>query len=171
MKLLTTWYLEMSDPENMRAKAGPRGFAVSVVAEPTPDLNRSLYRKVGGDWQWTGRLNWSAADWKAYVERDALTTGIVTMNGRPAGYFELETREEGEVEIVQLGLLPEYLGQGLGGALVTAALECAWAVPGARRVWLHTCTRDHPWALENYQRRGLQVFKTVEESVGTENLD
>jgi GNAT superfamily N-acetyltransferase len=55
------------------------------------------------------------------------------------------------------GLLPPFLGQGIGGALLTAAIERAWAMD-ARRVWVHTCTLDHPAALRNYQARGFRLY-------------
>lgn len=162
MSELTTFYLEMLDREALLAKAGPPNFAVSILAEATLDLNRQFYQKVGGDWQWTDRLKWTNEQWLAYVNRPVLTTGVVTVDGQSAGYFELESQEGGDVEIVQLGLLPEYVGRGLGGVLVTAAIESAWSITATKRVWLHTCTRDHESALENYKRRGFVVYKTVE---------
>lgn len=161
MRGLTTWYLEMRDRGDLCPKAGPTGFEVAMVAEPRPDLNLEFYRKVGGDWQWARRLKWTDDQWLEYLGHPELTTGVVTVDGQSAGYFELEAQEDGDVEIVQLGLLPEYVGCGLGGALVTAALESAWGLPKTRRVWLHTCSRDHGNALENYKRRGLVVYKTV----------
>ena len=160
MSELTTYYLEMLNREALLAKAGPPDFAVSILAEPIQDLNRHFYKKVGGDWQWTDRLKWTDEQWFAYVNRPALTTGLVTVDGQSAGYFELESQEDGEVEIVQLGLLPEYIARGLGGVLVTAAIESAWSITGTSRVWLHTCTWDHESALENYKRRGFKVYKT-----------
>jgi hypothetical protein len=45
--------------------------------------------------------------------------------------------------------------------MLTDAVESAWAA-GARRVWLHTCSFDHPGAIPNYQRRGFSIFKTEE---------
>ncbi len=60
------------------------------------------------------------------------------------------------------GLLPEFIGRGLGGPLLTAAVRRAWEIPGARRVWLHTCTEDHPQALANYLSRGFSVFRVEE---------
>jgi hypothetical protein len=42
--------------------------------------------------------------------------------------------------------------------LLTVALETALAQrPG--RVWVHTCSRDHPAALANYQARGMRVYR------------
>ena len=79
------------------------------------------------------------------------------MDGTPAGYFEIEKRPEGDVEIKNFGLLPAFIGQGLGGRLLTVERAWAW---GATRVWLHTCTHDHPHALHNYVARGFRVCKT-----------
>jgi len=59
-------------------------------------------------------------------------------------------------------LLPEFVGRGLGGALLTSAIEQAWSMVPTR-VWVHTCNRDHPQALANYQARGMIVYK-IEES-------
>jgi len=30
---------------------------------------------------------------------------------------------------------------------------------GPKRVWLHTCTLDHPAALPNYQKAGFAIYK------------
>ena len=87
--------------------------------------------------------------------------------GETAGYFELHREDDGAVEIVYFGLLPQYTGRGLGGALLTEAVERAWA-SGAARVWLHTCTFDHPAAIPNYLARGFTVFKTEEYTVPSE---
>jgi GNAT superfamily N-acetyltransferase len=82
------------------------------------------------------------------------------------GYFELESQAGGNVEISYFGLLPESIGKGLGGALLSAAVEGAWKLPDTRRVWVHTCTHDHEHALANYLKRGFRIFKTEEESGG-----
>ena len=42
-----------------------------------------------------------------------------------------------------------------------AALDDAWEVAG-RRVWVHTCSLDHPSALANYQARGFRIFDVEE---------
>ncbi len=63
-------------------------------------------------------------------------------------------------EIAYFGLLPEFIGRGLGGALLTSAIEEAWRMsPSITRVWVHTCTCDHPSALANYQARGMVIYK------------
>lgn len=161
MRPLTVYYLEMLDRKELHAKAGPPTFGISILTEPSPELNKEFYEKVGGDWEWTDRLSWTESQWLEHVDRLALATGVVTLDGQSVGYFELVVQDGGNLEIVQLGLLPDYVGRGLGGALVTAAIESAWAIAGTRRVWLHTCSKDHESALENYKRRGFKVYKTV----------
>jgi len=71
----------------------------------------------------------------------------------------LKPGEGGSVEIAYFGLLPEFVGRGLGGHLLSVAVERAFE-SGARRVWLHTCTRDNPAALPNYLKRGFLPFRT-----------
>ena len=88
------------------------------------------------------------------------------MDGETVGFFELETQDAGNVEIAYFGLLPEFIGQGLGGPLLTATIERAWQLPNTRRVWVHTCTKDHKHAIDNYRNRGFEVFKTEQESPG-----
>ena len=76
-----------------------------------------------------------------------------------AGFFELERMNDHSVEISYFGLLPAFIGRGLGKAMLTRAADEAWAL-GASRVWLHTCTLDAPNALPNYKARGFQEFET-----------
>ena len=88
---------------------------------------------------------------------------VLTVEGEPAGYFELR-RNGTDIEIAYFGLLPAFTGRGLGAHLLTEAVEQAWAA-GATRVWLHTSTLDHPAALPNYLKRGFTIFKTEEYSL------
>ena len=56
-------------------------------------------------------------------------------------------------------MIPEFIGRGHGKALLQDAITKAWEF-GGNRVWLHTCSLDHPQALSNYLARGFRVFKT-----------
>ena len=33
-------------------------------------------------------------------------------------------------------------------------------VEGINKVWVHTCSLDHKYALNNYQNRGMKIFKS-----------
>ena len=152
-----TWHLQMLSPEELRPKTLLLETQLFRLEIPLPALNRFFYQEVGKLWQWTDRLNWSEEEWRNWVESEKVQTWILNFRGTPAGYFELDN-QDGEVEIAFFGLLPQFLGKGLGGGLLTAAVEKAWEM-GAARVWVHTCSLDHPNALNNYQARGFQIYR------------
>src|SRR5262249_18011951 len=104
--------------------------------------------------------------WKEYAAAPELRTFAAYYGDTLAGYYELRCDTEGGVEIAYFGLLPEFIGRGLGGALLTSAVQQAWSRWGRiapSRVWVHTCNRDHPQALANYQARGMLVYKVEED--------
>jgi GNAT superfamily N-acetyltransferase len=164
-----TFYLEMLDRSALKpARPVDRPFDVRQAEVPYPALNRFLYGEVGAAYQWTDRLSWSEERWRSYLDRPVLQTWLGYVSGTPAGYFELEAQDEGNVELAYFGLLPPFLGQGIGGLLLTAAIERAWDME-ARRVWVHTCSLDHPAALRNYQARGFRLYdeKRHIQTIGT----
>jgi len=166
-QLVTTTHLEMTSRSQLRPAARAKAAFDLVRAEiPCPELNRFLYATVGARWWWYSRLPWDYARWLAYLDRPELETWVAYVSGSPAGYFELERQSEGNIELAYFGLLPRFVGKGLGGALLTAAIARAWDM-GAARVWVHTCDLDHPQALRNYQARGFHVFRTEQ---GVEEL-
>jgi GNAT superfamily N-acetyltransferase len=85
---------------------------------------------------------------------------VAYLGAREAGYVEMEIQEGGNIEIVYFGLLPLMIGKGIGGGMLSLAVREAWKIKGTQRVWLHTCSEDHPHALGNYQKRGFRLFKT-----------
>lgn len=161
-RLVTTTYLDMTRREGFRS-ARPSALPVQLVRVdiPCPELNRFLYTAVGARWWWYSRLSWDYARWLAYLDRPDLETWVAYVSGTPAGYFELARQHDAAVELAYFGLLPRFIGQGIGGHLLTAAVTRAWEM-GARRVWVHTCTLDHPQALANYQARGFRIVRVEE---------
>lgn len=158
---VTVYYLEMTDPTELRPARPPRAdLAITRVQIPLPAFSLFLYAAVGERWHWHQRRTWSYAQWMDYLERPELETWVGYVAGTPAGYFELEMQSTHSVEIAYFGLLPEFIGRGLGGRLLTAAIERGWAM-GARRVWVHTCTLDHEHALANYQARGFRLYQEM----------
>ena len=164
---VTRWFLEMTSPGQLRRSPVPQPAPRIARAEiPSPALNRFLYTSVGGPWHWRDRLPWTWDRWKQWLDRPELQTWVMYVSGTPAGYVELEKQGE-DVEIAYFGITPEFIGRKLGGHLLSVGLARAWDM-GARRVWVHTCTLDHPQALANYQARGMTVYKeeTVLKDVG-----
>jgi GNAT superfamily N-acetyltransferase len=162
---VTTFYLQMLDPsELVPATRQPNGVEIRQAVVPSPELNRYLYCAVGGDWHWHARLEWTYSQWVEYLFRPEQETWIAYLRGTPAGYIELDKKTDGSVEIVYFGLLPQFIGRGIGGYFLTTGIRRAWEM-GANRVWVHTCTLDHPKALANYEARGLKQYKQDEQVV------
>ncbi|HEU0023211.1 MAG TPA: GNAT family N-acetyltransferase, partial [Thermoleophilaceae bacterium] len=134
------------------ARPPPRGLATHVVHDFT--RNRDLYALVGADYSWIDRLGWTHRQWRAWADR--VETHLVELRGRTIGYFELEAEPE-SAKVAIFGLLGGYHGRGLGGHALTIALRRGFEL--RPRVWLTTCSLDHPAALSNYRARGLEVYR------------
>jgi GNAT superfamily N-acetyltransferase len=153
---VTTWFLEMTDPARLATAPAPDpDLEVRRAELPSPELSRMLYAGVGADWYWTDRLPWTWERWHAWLARSELETWVAYVRGTPAGFFELE-RDGDAVEIVAFGLLPAFIGRGIGTRLLDRAIRRGWEL-APRRVWVHTCSLDGPAALHTYQRRGLEI--------------
>ena len=157
-------YLELTHPDALRGV--PFKDPNALVRRLAPDAvakYRQLYRDVGERWYWHDRLTWSDGQLARHLASPDVAVSELLVQDTPAGYFELR-RHPDDVEIAYFGLMPRFIGRGLGGALLTRAAQDAWAM-GGRRVWLHTCTLDSPHALPNYRARGFRSFKSEHLSV------
>jgi GNAT superfamily N-acetyltransferase len=159
MNTVTTYYLEMLAPASLQQKVDANGLIVKEILNRDYQLNKSLYQLVGKEWLWTDKLCWSDAQWQNYVASDNLRTWVAYLDAELAGYFELLRQENGNVEIIYFGLCHDFIGKKLGGFLLSAAISSAWNWQGTKRVWVHTCTLDHPAALQNYLARGMTLYK------------
>ena len=161
----TTTYLEMTSPAALvPGRPAPAPVALED-ASGDPAAVADAWRRIGGPYGWGSRHSWSPAQWAAWVRRPTTIPLLASVDGELAGMVELEVQPAGDVEITIFGLVPEFVGRGYGGHLLTEGLRRAWAQPQAdgsptRRVWLHTSSRDHAHALANYRARGLRIFGT-----------
>ncbi len=154
----TRTFLEMRSPGQVVPFAFPDDDAVVRRLTHVPgSLYRYLYREVGRPWHWLDRWDWSDARVAEHLASGGIEIWLLTVAGTPAGYFELH-RTAHEVEICYFGLLPEFIGQRLGPALLTVAAQQAWTSQ-PDRVWLHTCSLDHPAAIRNYERVGFVPYR------------
>ena len=160
-------YLEMLSPEELRPAREPGDTLRLERMEGCPgSFFRFLYAEVGRAYHWTDRLAWSEEQVRSHLDDPDVSLWLLSWKGAPAGYFELRRHGDRSVEVAYFGLLPEFVGRGWGGHLLTLAVRAAWSL-GPERVWLHTCTLDHPAALPNYVKRG---FRPVREEVYTTDL-
>ena len=158
---VTITYLEMRSPGEAVPFRGERRLDVRCAEIPSPELNRFLYLAVGAEWWWHERVRWSRERWLEWLDRDEHETWVGYFQGTPAGYFELEAQPGDQVQLVYFGLLPSFIGRGLGAELLASAVERMWQV-ARERIWVHTCTLDHASALPNYQARGFKIFDRIE---------
>jgi GNAT superfamily N-acetyltransferase len=158
---VTVTALETTSPSDISAAGDPRVNAhLARVGRPTPEYSRFFYRSVGGDIYWVDRIPWDYQQWAEWVGAPGYEMWVCSVDGSPAGYFELDRQPDGVVELAYFGLMPGYTGLGLGGWLLTQALIRAWDAPGTNRVWVHTCDLDSPSALSNYEARGFRQIGT-----------
>lgn len=159
MKKITTYYLEIQNPDKLNYKENKRSdFKVMECKIKQFRYNRFLYNLVGEKWQWFDNNSWSDEKWKEYAESDMLRTFVGYIEGAPAGYYELLKGDDGDVQISYFGLAAPFFNMGLGGYLLSHAIDSAFKW-NTNRVWVHTCTLDHPNALNNYLARGMSIYK------------
>src|SRR5262249_47171953 len=120
---------------------------------------RAIYDAVGGRWNWTSRKRLSDTELAEILGDPRVEIHELLVNGIQAGFAELDGRVPGEIELKQFGLVPEFIGQGLGRYFLNWVMDRAFS-QALRRFWLHTCTEDHPGALSNYLKAGFVVYMT-----------
>lgn len=158
METITVTYLQMLSHAR-RVIPPPRdGLAVVRAVHPTVAYYRFLYDGVGRDYRWPRCRKLSDEELSAIIHAPGIEIYVLMVDGVPAGFAELDRGVEREIELVQFGLMPEFIGQGLGTYFLQWVIDKAWSY-APNRVWLHTCNRDHPRALPNYQAAGFVVYK------------
>jgi len=150
-------HLELRRPDELRPGRAP---AEAVELERRAPISAveylELYALVGDLWLWRDRLVWSRDELERYLASPDVHVWTARVRGATAGYFELRLNADRAAEVMYFGLAPPFIGRGLGGWLLTRAVEEAFAL-GATRIVLNTCTLDAPQALPNYLARGFRI--------------
>ena len=152
------YYLEINSIEDLKIKQIPSdNFFLKEADKDKFDLNKFFYKQIGKKHEWIDRLIWQDKNWMDYTSDKNLKTFVLQNNNDLVGYFELIFNGN-DCEIAYFGILEEYIGKGYGGFLLSEALRIGFK--NAKRIWVHTCSLDHPNAIENYKSRGMKIFKT-----------
>jgi GNAT superfamily N-acetyltransferase len=159
----------------MTARPAPRSdptgeWTLRRVEMPPLDWFRDLYRRVGEEWLWFSRIRMPDAELSAIIHSPLVEVYTLEHEGRDEGLLELDFREAGQCELAFFGVTAKLIGSGAGRWLMNRALELAWSRP-VGRVWVHTCTFDHPAALTFYQRSGFRAFRRQIEVADDPRLD
>jgi GNAT superfamily N-acetyltransferase len=138
---------------------------------PSAEKYRQLFRRIGEPWMWFSRLIMPEAQLVAIVH-DPLDEiyAVLDARGIEVGILELDFRTERQCEIGFFGLVPELAGQGHGRWLMAQAMALGWR-PGIERLWVHTCTLDHPGALGFYRKQGFTPFARFVETFADPRLN
>ncbi len=159
-------YLEMNRASELVGDEGvePANARIERIGRCAPAFYRFLYNEVGQHWNWIDRAAWTDERIAQHLE-GAVTIWVLFLGGDAAGWFELVEHDDRSIEIAYFGLFEHAIGRRIGPWMLGRAVREAWSF-GATRVWLHTCTLDHPGALAMYLKRGF--VKTSEETYRAE---
>lgn len=150
--------LEMCKPPTPREE--PSGLNCALFREHKPDLGwyRNFFRRVGEPLLWYSRLSLDDVQLERIIHDPQIEIYVLRSQGENLGILELDFRVGHECEIVSFGIIDTAIGNGFGRWLMNRALEIIWTHE-VRRVWLHTCTLDHPRIVPFYIRSGFHPFK------------
>ena len=155
---ITITYLEMHAPPTRPPAPAPLGKLAILRAErPTVSFYRYLYNTIGEPWNWVERRLLDDDALRAIIHDDKIDIYVLHVGGVPAGYVEQDRRHAREIEIAYFGLVPDFVGRGLGSYFLDWAVSTAW-LHKPKRVWVNTCSLDHPRALSVYQRAGFVPY-------------
>lgn len=162
-------YLEMYEAPPSRESLKQTDLSLTKIDVPDLEWYRGVYLKIGEDLMWFSRVVMSDDKLSATLNDPKVEIFAPKKNGEDIGLLELDLCQFPDIEIAFFGLFPEAVGSGAGRWLMSKALELAWA-HGPKRVWLHTCTIDHPAALPFYIRSGFKPYKRAVEVVDDPRL-
>ena len=152
-------FLELRDIKKLKFNSSKENKLLIKKIKPDFQLNKFFYKHVGKKHRWIDRLSWTDEKWINFISNKNLETYVISESDDLIGFFELLYNPNlNETEISYFGLLEEYIGKGIGGYALSEAIKKSFE-KNIKRVWLHTCTLDHPNALKNYIARGMKVFK------------
>lgn len=161
--------LEMRERPRLRPlPASP--LRLARWAEPDLGNYRALFRRVGSPWLWFSRLVLDDEALAAIIRHPQVEVhAVIDRAGIEVGMLELDFRASGECELAFFGLVPELTGKGLGGWMMGHALVLGWRKT-VERMWVHTCSLDHPGALAFYRRHGFVPFARAIETFADPRL-
>jgi GNAT superfamily N-acetyltransferase len=154
--------LEMTAKPALRPAPEMKGLALERMGAADTGRFRDLFRVIGRDIMWFSRLIMAEEKLAAIIGDANVQAHALVKDGQDIGLLELDFREAGTCELSFFGVVPSAVGSGVGRYLMNEALARAWAAP-ISRLWVHTCTFDHPNALAFYQRSGFRPYQVMVE--------
>ena len=154
--------LEMTAKPEPRPVPAVGGLSLVRLGAGDTERFRALFRAIGQDIMWFSRLIMAEEKLAAIIGDENVHCHALVKDGQDIGLLELDFREAGQCELSFFGLVPSAVGSGAGRHLMNEALTRAWG-QSISRLWVHTCTFDHPNALAFYQRSGFKPYAVMVE--------
>jgi GNAT superfamily N-acetyltransferase len=157
-------YLDMRAPPPPGPPPQCPGAGLARLLGRDEERYTAIFRVLGERWLWWSRLARTAAQRAAILDDARVEAYAFTLDGADAGLLELDFRVgESEAELAFFGLFDAAIGTSAAHWLMHRALAIAWARPGLGRLYVHTCTIDHPRALAFYRRAGFRPYRRATE--------
>ena len=126
------------------------------------NINKFFYKEIGKDHYWRDRLIWSDKEWSKYISNKNLETWTMKINDELTGFYEKEFHPmQNEVELINMGILKAYRKSRLGSVMLEHFIFNSFKID-PNRLWVHTCSLDHKYALHNYKSQVFKIFKEEE---------
>jgi GNAT superfamily N-acetyltransferase len=154
---VTVTFLEMH--ERKQVPVSLPGTHFELLPKPiSVNEYRKYYYAVGEKHFWLDRMVMPDKELFEKINAPNVDIYVFYVNNEPAGYIEF-LKEEKFVEILYFGMMPEFIGKGLGKYFLQWVIAKAWTY---RPKWiqLNTCTLDHPNALGIYKKAGFSEVRT-----------
>lgn len=157
---VTVTYLEMTGRSHHPHVSPPQSMKLTLLRAKRPPLAfyRYLYASVGEKWLWYERRQMDDDTLTAIIHDERVEIYVLYADGVPAGFAELDRRQPPEIDLAFFGLMPPFIGKGLGLYLLTWAIDTAWNYEPTR-LTVNTCSLDHPKALAIYQQCGFTPYR------------
>ena len=151
-----TW-LEMRAPLPHLGRVPRPDLALAPLHGVALGRYLAIYRTLGQRWLWQGRLQMDRAELARLLDDSDVAAFALVHQGRDAGLLELDFRQDGEAELAYFGLVEPMVGTGAGAWLMQQAVDVA-VQRRVQRLWVHTCSFDHPGALGFYRHCGFAPY-------------
>ena len=161
MKKVQRYFLDYDFLNSNRTLEYKKEGSVKIILNDKKnyEINKFFYKQIGKDHFWRDRLVWTDKQWLKYSSNPLLDTWVLKDNeDELIGYYEIEKHENKEYELINMGILSNYRSKGFGSYLLTHVLKKSYDNK-ADKIWVHTCSLDHKYALANYLSKGFKVFK------------
>src|SRR5579884_1011440 len=122
---VTITYLEMTSRDQLvPGRLPPAQIALDRADATARALIRSTHNRIAAPHHWLS-LGWSEQRWSNLLVRPGVRCWIARVGADVIGLILMEKHSSGDVEITKFGLVPEWVGRGFGGHLLTLATRLA----------------------------------------------